>query len=426
MRRTTTVIIGAGHAGLAMSHCLSDLSIEHVLLERGEVANSWRRERWDSLRLLTPNWLTRLPGRGYQGSDPDGFMASAEVVDFVSGYARAIEAPVETRTTVTAVRRTDCGYHVATDRGDWRCRTLVLASGAHNVAIVPAVSAAVPSSIACFTPTTYGNPDRLPPGGVLVVGASSTGVQLAAEIRRSGRPVTLAVGEHVRMPRTYRGKDVLWWMEASGVWNERYDRVDDIARARGVPSPQLVGTPERSTLDLNALGEAGVAVVGRLAAIRDGKILFSGSLRNQCALADLKLTRLLDTFDAWALRQGYPAGGEPPHRLEPTRVPETPRLELDLASGEIQSIVWATGFRPDYRWLEVPVLDRKGHLRHQGGVVDSPGMYALGLSFLRRRKSSFLCGAEDDARDLAAHLASHLAGSAGARLVREALALQAS
>jgi putative flavoprotein involved in K+ transport len=426
VKRATTVIIGAGQAGLAMSQSLRELSIDHVLLERGEVANSWRRERWDSLRLLTPNWLSRLPGHGYEGSDPDGFMAVAEVVDFISGYARKVAAPVETETTVTSVRRTDDGYHVATDRGDWSCRTVVLASGAHNVPIVPALSAAVPSSIASFTPTTYGNANRLPEGGVLVVGASSTGVQLAAEIHRSGRPVTLAVGEHVRMPRTYRDADVTWWMDRSGVWNERWDEVDDLVRARGVPSPQLVGTPERATLDLNALSDAGVKLVGRLAGIRDGKALFSGSLRNNTTMADLKMNRLLDTFDEWALRTGWRAGGVPPHRFEPTRTPASPRLGLDLESGEIRSILWATGFRPDYRWLDVPVLDAKGRLRHDGGVVDAPGMYALGLSFLRRRKSSFICGAEDDARDLAAHLAAYLAGRSGARLYHEALALRAS
>ena len=426
MRRTTTIIIGAGHAGLAMSRCLAESSIEHVLLERGEIASSWRRERWDSLRLLTPNWLTRLPGHGYAGRDPDGYMGAGEVADFVSGYARTIDAPVETQTTVTSVRRTDNGYHVATDRGDWRSRTLVLASGANNVAVVPPTSAAVPASIAQFTPLTYRNPGRLPDGGVLVVGASATGLQLADEIHRSGRPVTLAVGEHVRMPRTYRGRDVMWWMNASGVWDERFDQVDDIVRARGVPSPQLVGTPEHSTLDLNVLSDRGVKLVGRLAGIRDGKAQFSGSLRNQCALSDLKLARLLDTFDAWGRRDGEGVASEPPERFAPTRVPETPRLGLDLDSGEIRSIVWATGFRPDYRWLDVPVVDHKGRLRHDGGVVDAPGMYVLGLPFMRRRKSSFIAGAEDDARDLTAHLASYLDCSAKAQLYREALALRAS
>jgi putative flavoprotein involved in K+ transport len=406
--RATTVIIGAGHAGLAMSRCLSERSIDHVVLERGEVANSWRHERWDSLRLLTPNRQARLPGQRYEGADPDGYMTMPEVIDFVSGYATATRAPVHTHTTVTSVQRTEGGYRVLTDRGEWRCRTLVVASGACNKPSVPAIRSAVPESILNLTPIDYKSPEQLPEGGVMVVGASATGVQLADEIHRSGRPVTLVVGEHVRMPRLYRGRDVLWWMEASGLWNERYDDVDDVVRARRLPSPQLVGTPERRTLDLNALSRGGVELVGRLAGIRDGRAQFSGGLRNVCALADLKMERLLRTFDEWARERGDGDYGDP-ERFEPTHVPGSSRLELDLNGGLIRTIVWATGFRPDYRWLDVPVLDRKGHLRHDGGVVDAPGMYVLGLPMLRRRKSSFIHGAEDDARDLSAHLAAYIA-----------------
>jgi putative flavoprotein involved in K+ transport len=405
----TTVVIGAGHAGLAASRCLSERSIDHVVLDRGEVANSWRRERWDSLRLLTPNWQTRLPGCRYAGADPDGFMTMPEVIDFISRYAGTIGAPVRTHTRVTSVKQTDDGYHVATSSGALHCRSVVVASGACNVANVPAVGQAVPASIECVTPLEYRNPDQLPQGGVLIVGASATGVQLADEIHRSGRRVTLSVGEHVRLPRTYRGRDVLWWMERSGVWDQRYDEIDDLTRVRRLPSPQLVGTPERTTLNLNALGAAGIEIVGRLAAIRDGRALFSGGLRNQFALADLKMDRLLDTFDGWARTHLEDAGVGPPERFEPTRVPPSPRLTLDLGRGEIRAIVWATGFRPDYSWLEVPVVDRKGHLRHDGGVVDAPGLYALGLPVLRRRKSTFICGAEDDARDLVDHLAGFLA-----------------
>jgi putative flavoprotein involved in K+ transport len=379
------------------------------VLERGEVANSWRHERWDSLRLLTPNWQSRLPGYRYEGADPDGFMTMAEVVQFVSRFVEVSGAPVRTHSTVTSVRPADGGYHVTTQTGELRCRTVVLASGACNVASVPPLHQAMPASIRCVTPLEYRNPDQLPEGGVMIVGASATGVQLADEVHRSGRKVTLSVGEHVRLPRTYRGRDVLWWMDASGVWNQRYDEIDDLARARKLPSPQLVGTPEHSTLDLNVLSARGVELVGRLAAVRDGQALFSGGLRNQFALADLKMDRLLDTFDEWALAETRTGDVGAPERFEPTRVPASTRLTLDLRSGEIRSIIWATGFRPDYRWLDVPVLDRKGTLRHEGGVVDAPGMYAIGLPVLRRRKSSFIHGAEDDARDLVEHLVGFLA-----------------
>jgi putative flavoprotein involved in K+ transport len=385
------------------------------VIERGDVANSWRRERWDSLRLLTPNWQSRLPGYGYDGADPDGFMTVPEVIAFISRFAAIAAAPVRAQTTVTSVKCIDGGYRVVTDHGDVECRSVVLASGACNVANVPALRQAVPSSIASVSALDYRNPEQLPQGGVLVVGASATGVQLADEIHRSGRPVTISVGEHVRLPRTYRGRDVLWWMEASGIWNQRYDEIDDLERARRLPSPQLVGTPERATLDLNVLGAAGVDIVGRLAAVRDGRALFSGGLRNQFALADLKMDRLLDTFDDWAGGHPREADVGPPQRFEPIRAPVSSRLDLALGSGEIRSIIWATGFHPDYSWLDVPVLDPKGYLRHDGGVVDAPGLYAIGLPILRRRKSTFIHGAEDDARDLVDHLAAWLSAAARKR-----------
>ena len=403
-------MIGAGHAGLAASRFLTDRSIDHVVLERGEVANSWRQERWDSLRLLTPNWLTRLPGCRYDGADPDGFMGTGEVIAFIARYATLSRAPVRPHTTVTSVRQINGGYEVTTDTGDVECRTVVLATGACNRPSVPALRQGVPASIENLTPFDYRHPAQLREGGVLVVGASATGAQLADEIRRSGRPVVLSVGEHVRLPRTYRGRDVLWWMDASGVWNQRYDEVDDLTRARRLPSPQLVGTPERVTLDLNALSATGVELVGRLSAVRDGRALFSGGLRNQFALADLKMDRLLDTFDAWAdtCAGGLDAG--PPERFEPTRAPAASRLHLDFGSGEIRTVIWATGFHPDYSWLHVPVVDHKGELRHDGGVVsEAPGLYAIGLPVLRRRKSTFIHGAEDDARELTEHLAGYLA-----------------
>jgi putative flavoprotein involved in K+ transport len=406
--RTTTVVIGAGQGGLAMSRCLAERSIDHVVLERREVANSWRMERWDSLRLLTPNWQARLPGYAYAGGDPDGFMTMPEVADFIAGYARAISAPVHAETTVTSVRRTDGGYRVVTDQGEWQSPTVVLASGAFNVPHVPDFAAAVPPTVSTVTPKDYRNPGELPDGGVLVVGASATGVQIAHEIHRSGRPVTLAVGEHVRGPRVYRGMDIHWWMEAAGVLDERYDEVDDVVRARRVPSMQLAGSPERETFDLNALTSIGVKLVGRLAGIKDGGAQFSGSLRNKCALADLKLGRLLDTIDEWATASGMDDEVPPPHRFAPTAVPEPPPLGLDLTSGEIKTIIWATGFRPDYSWLDVPVLDRKGQIRHDGGVVESPGMYLIGMPFLRRRKSSFIDGARSDAEDLIVELAAQL------------------
>jgi putative flavoprotein involved in K+ transport len=380
------------------------------VLERGAVANSWRRERWDSLRLLTPNWQCRLPGVRYEGPDPDGYMTVAEVVEAIERFAAPAHARIRTQTNVTSVRPADDGYRVITPGGEIRCRTVVLASGACNLPAVASFAHAVPATIEQVTPFDYRDPRQLRDGGVLVVGASATGVQLAAEVRASGRPVILSVGEHVRLPRTYRGRDVLWWMDESGVWDQRYDELDDLNRARRLPSPQLVGTPERTTLDLNTLSAMGVELVGRWSAVRNGWALFSGGLRNVCSLADLKMDRLLGVFDAWAAANGSDAEVDASERFAPTNVPDKPRLQLDLVSGEIRTIIWATGFRPDYRWLEVPVVDAKGHLRHDGGVVDSPGLYALGLPVLRRRKSTFIHGIEDDAREVIEHLTRSLAG----------------
>ena len=407
-RRVTVVVVGGGHNGLAMSKRLSDRGVDHVVLEKSEVAASWRTQRWDSFTMLTPNWQARLPGRVYDGDDPDGFMTGREVADFIQTYADTIEAPVEAGTTVKAVRRSHDGYEVVTDQGTWRCRCVVLAGGACNTPVIPTIAGGVPAGVTQVNPLEYRHPGQLADGGVLVIGAAATGLQLAEEIHASGRPVTLSVGEHVRMPRTYRGSDIQHWMESIGRLDERYDEVEDIVKARKVASPQLIGTPELRTLDLNSATGAGVQLRGRLGAIRDGVAMFSGGLRNHCALADQKLGRLLDDIDGWITERGLNGHVGAAERYEPTRVIRGAPLTLDLTSGEITTIVWATGFRPDYSWVELPVFDGAGQLRHDGGVVDAPGVYVLGASFLRRRKSSFLHGAVDDSNDLADHLVGHL------------------
>jgi putative flavoprotein involved in K+ transport len=406
------LVIGAGHSGLAMSAVLSERGIDHVVLERSQVANSWRTQRWDSLRLLTPNWLTRLPGYSYPG-DADGYMSSAQLCAFLENYAKWVTAPVVPHSTVLRVTADDAGYRVVTSEGDWRCRAVVLATGAFNQPETPRLAQGIPARIEQLHSLSYRNPEQLPPGRVLIVGGSATGVQLADELQRSGRPVTLAVGEHVRMPRTYRGRDIQWWMLASGLLERRIEDEDDPERARRVPSPQLVGTPGL-TLDLNALRAQGIEVVGKMVGIRDGKAQFSGSLRNTCSLADLKLNRLLTTFDQWVEGRGRALGIGAPERFAPTAVDEPARLGLDLRE-DVRTVLWATGYRPDYSWLKVPVLNDKGELRHDRGVIDAPGLYVLGLPYLRRRKSSFIHGAEDDARDIGAHLAQFLDESESGR-----------
>lgn len=402
MPSTTTVVVGAGHSGLAMSRCLADRSIEHVLLERGQVANSWRTQRWDSLRLLTPNWMTRLPGLTYAGDDPDGFLTAAEVAGLLDDYAH--DAPVRPGTDVTALRATADGFEVVTSQGVWQAESVVLAAGLTRGA-VPPVADALPPGLLSLHAIDYRTPDQLPDGGVLVVGPSSSGVQIAEELHLSGRPVTLATGEHVRLPRRYRDRDILWWMDAVGILDERWDELDDLLRARNLPSMQLVGGTR--SLDLNVLQSLGIRLTGRLAGIRDGKAQFSGSLPNVCALADLKLGRLLKSIDEYAGGSG--------ERAEPTAVPDAP-LGLDLGSGEIRSVVWATGIKPDHSWLDIPVFDGSNRLAHDGGVTTWPGLYVTGLPVLRRRRSTFIDGAAADAADISAHLADHLDAVARTRL----------
>jgi putative flavoprotein involved in K+ transport len=334
-------------------------------------------------------------------------MTMPEVIGFIDEYAKHIEAPIRTHTTVTSVRPNSHGYEVVTDEGIWETPAVVLATGGFNLANIPPLANQMPRTVQSFTPIQYRRPGLLPEGEILVVGASATGIQIAEEVHLSGRPVTLAVGEHVRLPRVYRDKDIFWWLQRTGVLDERWDEVDDLVRARNIPSPQLVGTPERRTLDLNSLSDQGVRLVGRIAGVVDGKAQISASMRNLCNLADLKMTRLLDTIDEFVVDQGLDGGVGRPERFAPTRVESSPPLVLDLS--RFSSVIWATGFRPDYSWLHARVLDRGGRLRHDAGMVTgAPGLYRIGLNMLRRRKSSFIHGAEDDARDITDHLAAYV------------------
>lgn len=403
MRRTHTLIIGGGQAGLAMSHCLTERGVDHVVLERGRVAERWRSERWDSLRLLTPRWQNRLPGWRYRGPDPDGYMTMPEVIDYLDGYARSFDAPVETGCTVRLVQREGDGYRVTTNRGSWHAANVVVATGMCDKPLVPAFAAGLPAGIAQVVPSHYRNPEQLRDGGVLVVGASATGIQLADEIRQSGRHVTLAVGRHTRLPRVYRGKDILWWFDTMGILDETYDRVRDLEASRRQPSMQLVGQPDRSSLDLATLRESGVRLSGRVRAIEGNRVLFADDLATTITRAEGKLERLLSRVDAFIRREGLESGVGAAETPRPVRVRHAPD-EIDLRHAGIRSVIWATGYRRSYPWLRVPVLDARGEIRHTGGITPEPGLYVLGLQFLRRRKSSFIDGVGLDAADLAEHI----------------------
>jgi putative flavoprotein involved in K+ transport len=407
MLRTDCVVIGAGQAGLAMSRCLSDRAIEHVVLERGHVAERGRSERWHSLRLLTPNWQTRLPGFCYAGSDPDGYMTMPEVVAFFEEYARRSRAPVEDGTPVELVTRHGDGFRVETDRATWQARAVVVATGYSDVPFVPPLAQRVPAPVTQIVPTAYRRPEDLPEAGVLIVGASASGLQLADEIHASGRPVTLAVGHHTRLPRRYLGRDILWWLDQMGVFDETVNQVYDVEISRDQPSLQLIGHPDHRTLDLATLQDRGVRIVGRLLDLQDGTARFDDDLVATTAAADVKLAALRERIDRFATAQGLAA--EPPEPFTPCW-PRFTEADTALRLGEagIGTIVWATGFRRRYPWLQVPVLDERGEIRHRGGVTPERGLYVIGLHFLRRRKSSFIDGVGGDAEALAEHLATEI------------------
>ncbi|WP_299832509.1 NAD(P)-binding domain-containing protein [uncultured Roseobacter sp.] len=409
-----TAIVGGGQAGLAMSRALTMRGIDHLVLEKGMIGNAWCTARWDSLRLLTPNWANGLPGRPYGGPSLHGFMSAREFAESLTRYASFIAAPLVENVCVHGACALPGGFELATSEGPISCRTLVAASGGAARPVVPAMATAVPKHVFQTDPGSYKRPSDLPDGGVLVVGASASGVQIARELQLSGRRVTLAVGTHVRLPRNYRGRDIEWWLDAIGALDESLDDVDDLTRVRRAPSPQLIGGTD--PVDLTALNRLGVEIVGRLADIRGGRALFSGGLAHLCQAADLKLGRLLDRIDIWAAERSPGAALTPSTRPSATPLPTAPRLSLDFGSGEIASIVWATGFRPADDWFrDLPVFDRRGRLVHDGGVVTgAPGLYVLGLPFLRRRRSLQISGAGPDTRDIARHLDLHLRHSAAA------------
>jgi len=404
MKRTTTVIIGAGQCGLAMSFELSRLGVDHVVLERGQIANSWRKERWDSLRLLSPNWKNGLPGLSYRGSDPEGYMHVSELVQNMAASADQIAAPIQSETRVISVEGSPGHYIVQTDQGMISCNSVVMANGACAIPKVPDFAALLPQRIQQFTPLNYKRPAQLPNGKVLIVGASASGLQLAREIQLSGRQVVLAVGNHLRFPRRYRGTDISMWLEAIGATTIPHTQVDDIARVRRTPSLTLVAD---DTIDLNTLQQVGVEITGRLSTVRDGRALFSGSLANLCTAADLKMNRLLESIDQWVDENGLKGHVGPHERYASTEIPAEPRLSIDLVREGFDAIIWSTGYRPDFSWLKLPVFDGKGALMHDGGVV-TDGLYAMGLPYLRQRKSTFIDGASDDAKALAIHLSAGL------------------
>jgi putative flavoprotein involved in K+ transport len=414
MSRTPVVVIGAGQAGLSVSQLLTTAGLEHVVLERGRVAERWASYPWESLRLLTPNWLSRLPGFRYTGPDPAGFMSAAEVTDHLRAYALRFGAPVVEGAEVRSVRRGGDRYRVVTDAGSWSAGAVVVATGWCDVPHVPSSAAALDTRIEQFTPATYRNAATLPDGGVLVVGASATGVQLADELATAGRRVVLAVGSHTRMPRRYRGMDSMWWLDAMGVFDRRLDGHPAAAAARGEPSMQLVGSPTVRDVDLRSLQERGVGLVGRLSGAGRRWVRFADDLVETTGRADARLGRLLRRIDAYAAAAGLAGGTDPP---EPVRAVRTGGAVhgLDLYHAGIRSVLWATGYRRAYPWLHVPVLTGTGEIRHVDGATPAPGLHVMGMRWQSRRSSPFLDGVRHDAATVAGRLLHHIGVDARGR-----------
>ena len=392
MSTVPVAVLGAGQAGLAVSRLLTGSGVEHVVLDRGRPAETWRARPWESLRLLTPNWMSRLPGWSYPGPDEHGFMTARGVAAYLSAYARSFAAPVVGGAELESVRPAAGGYRVDTAAGSWTARAVVVATGWCQSPAVPDVAGALDPGIAQQTAASYSSPAALPAGRVLVVGASASGVQLADELAAAGRDVVLAVGVHTRLPRTYRGLDILWWLAAMGVF-------DAETRPSGGPDPslQLVGRPDRRDVDLPALQQRGVSLTGRVVSVEGSRVRFAPDLPGTTAAADARMSALLHRVDAYAHAVGLDDEIEPPPPPLPAARTDAAAGELDLAAAGFGAVLWATGYRRAYPWLHVPVLDAAGEIRHVRGHTAAPGLHVVGMRRQTRRSSTFLDGVRHDA-----------------------------
>jgi len=396
------LVVGAGQAGIAMSEHLGLHDIPHLVVERDRIAEQWRTRRWDSLVANGPAWHDRFPGQEFN-VDPDAFATKDQVADYFVAYSEKIDAPIRTGVEVTSVRKNDGrpGFRVETSDGVIEARHVVAATGAFQKPVIPPVipeSAGIPQ----IHSSSYRNPQQLPDGAVLVVGAGSSGVQIADELQQSGRQVYLAVGPHDRPPRSYRGRDFCWWLGVLGKWEAS-------APPRGAEHVTIAvsGAHGGNTVDFRALAASGITLLGMAGRYDDGVVAFAGDLRTNITNGDANYLSMLDEADAYVIRNGLDLPEEPQARIlgpDPDCV-SNPIRELDLAAAGITSIVWATGFAFDYGWLQVDAFDDGGKPKHQRGISSEPGIYFLGLPWQSRRGSSFIWGVWHDAKYLADQIA---------------------
>ena len=397
-----TLVVGAGQAGIAASEHLSKLGVPHLVLERKRIAEAWRTGRWDSLVANGPAWHDRFPGMEFKTS-PDGFPAKDEVADYFEDYVKHINAPVRTGVTVNKVTRNQGkpGFTVETSEGVIQANSVVSATGPFQVPVIPPI-APKDSKIHQIHSAAYYNPEQLPAGAVLVVGAGSSGVQIADELQRAGRKVYLSVGAHDRPPRSYRERDFCWWLGVLGEWDA------EIAKpGREHVTIAVSGARGGHTVDFRALGHQGITLVGLTESFADGKVKFKNDLAENIANGDANYLGMLDAADEYIKKNGIDLPEEPEarKRLPDPECVANPIKELDLAEAGITSIIWATGYKVDFSWLQVDTFDANGKPKHHRGVSYEPGVYFLGLPWLSRRGSSFIWGVWHDAKHVADHIA---------------------
>ncbi len=394
-----TLIVGGGQAGLTMSHMLNRRGLPHLVLERGRIAERWRSERWDGLRFQFPNWSVRLPECPFPHADPDGFATSAEIIDYLDSYARQIGAEIRCGVAVTALRKDKLGdgYIAETSIGPIKALNVVIATGPYQKPVVPDLSADLDDLFQVHA-STYKQPGQLPPGSVLVVGSGASGAQIAEELVRAGRKVYLSVGRHKRMPRRYRGNDLISWLNTMGL-----DQTPVTERGPDATLPLITGAYGGHTIDFREFVAQGMILLGRLQSIGDSVLCFADDLAESLAFGDAAYAGFLDKVDDYIEQHGMNLPAEPQARA---RRPDPPCLanpvrQLEKKSIGLGALIWATGYRFDFSWIDLPVLDAGGAPIHDKGVAALPGIYFLGLPWLSKMNSSFLSGVGDDASCLA-------------------------
>ena len=398
-----TLIVGGGQAGLAMSYRLKQRGLAHLVLERHRIAERWRSERWDGLRFQFPNWSVRLPDFPFPHDDPDGFASTGEILDFIAAYADFVAPPIRCGVTVTALRSRDdaSGFIAETSAGPIQADNVVVATGPYQRAVIPDLLRDHADLFQVHA-SRYGNPDQLPPGAVLVVGAGASGAQIAEELLRAGRRVYLSVGQHSRLPRRYRGRDLMWWLGAMGLLQMPPEQRGPI-RAH----PVITGADGGHTIDFRRFAADGVTLLGRLETAHAGVLQFAPDLADNLANGDAAYADFLARADAHARQFGLDMPDDPAAREvqpDPPGVVE-PLRRLGAGTAGIGAVIWATGYGFDFSWINIPVLNTGGEPVHRRGITEVPGLYFLGLPWLSNVNSSFLSGVGDDAARLADHIA---------------------